>query len=189
MMLLSVCDLVCLLDLCRECCLFYSECTCYLLSALYYIFSDTIISTPICRCYLCRVLSMCKCLIMCAGGFIVCVISQFLCLYALSCADWLFWLMYLTYYLTNIDYNYQQFIVLYCTVLYCTGASDFFNTTYDVSWLDFRWIFEICTTSFEWGVPSYIISDPGIQLVSGANLLNDFLNDMETQYYFQEHEI
>ena len=43
--------------------------------------------------------------------------------------------------------------------------------------------------SFEWGVPSYIISDPGSQLVAGANLLNDFLNDMETQNYFQEHGI
>ena len=35
--------------------------------------------------------------------------------------------------------------------------------------------------SYEWGVPCYIISDPGSQLVAGSNILNDFLNDVSTK--------
>ena len=42
---------------------------------------------------------------------------------------------------------------------------------------------------FEYGLPQFVVSDLGSQLVAGSNLIIDYLNDPETQNYFQSNGI
>ena len=42
---------------------------------------------------------------------------------------------------------------------------------------------------FEYGIPELCISDPGSQLTAGANLVNSFLSDPQTQLYFEENNV
>ena len=39
---------------------------------------------------------------------------------------------------------------------------------------------------FEFGIPQYCVSDLGSQLVAGANIIANFLNEVDTQLYFSE---
>ena len=41
----------------------------------------------------------------------------------------------------------------------------------------------------EWGVPQLILADSGSQLVSAGSILNEYLNDSETQSYFREQNV
>ena len=41
----------------------------------------------------------------------------------------------------------------------------------------------------EFGLPEFVGSDLGSQIVSAANIVEDFLKDVETQDYLQEHNI
>ena len=43
--------------------------------------------------------------------------------------------------------------------------------------------------SFEYGIPQLCISDLGSQLTAGANIISDFLNEPETQSYFDSQNI
>ncbi|XP_068227415.1 uncharacterized protein [Palaemon carinicauda] len=43
--------------------------------------------------------------------------------------------------------------------------------------------------SFEYGVPELCLSDLGSSLVAGANIITDFLNDPETQNFFEEQGV
>ena len=40
---------------------------------------------------------------------------------------------------------------------------------------------------FELGIPQLVLTDSGTQIVAGANLIKDFLNDPEMQAYFAEN--
>ena len=42
---------------------------------------------------------------------------------------------------------------------------------------------------FEFGLPELCLSDLGSSLVSGGNVIRDFLKDVDTQNYFQEHGV
>ena len=41
---------------------------------------------------------------------------------------------------------------------------------------------------FDYGVPQLVLSDLGSQIVAGANVITDFLNDHEVQNYFKEND-
>ena len=43
--------------------------------------------------------------------------------------------------------------------------------------------------SYEYGIPQLVLSDPGSQLVAGANVVTDFLGDPESQAYFEENGV
>ena len=57
----------------------------------------------------------------------------------------------------------------------------------DYSLKEFLRAFQIHT--FQWGLPQYVISDLGSQLVSGSNVISQFLNDPETFHYFKSNNI
>ena len=42
---------------------------------------------------------------------------------------------------------------------------------------------------FDYGVPQLVVSDLGSQLVAGANIIQDFISDHETQLYFEENNM
>ena len=58
---------------------------------------------------------------------------------------------------------------------------------HDLSVKEFLRAFQLHT--FEVGVPSLCLSDLGSQIVAGANVVTNFINDFETQNYFQEQGI
>ena len=58
---------------------------------------------------------------------------------------------------------------------------------YDLSLHYFLRAFQLHT--FDYGVPSYCISDMGSQIVAGANVIQSFLADEEVRSYFESHNI
>ena len=57
----------------------------------------------------------------------------------------------------------------------------------DYSLKEFLRAFQLHT--FQWGLPQHVISDLGSQLVSGSNVISQFLNDPETFHYFKSNNI
>lgn len=73
--------------------------------------------------------------------------------------------------------------VLCVTCLYSRAIN--LKVCVDLSTREFLRAFQM--HSFEYGIPQFVYSDMGTQLVAGGNLIEDFFNDHEIHKYFKEN--
>ena len=83
----------------------------------------------------------------------------------------------------HIGHEATKVYVLVITCLYTRAV----NLVVSVNLTVEEFIRALSLHSFEYGVPLRVISDAGTQIVAGADVIGNFLNDQDTKLYFEEN--